>query len=418
MLESRLVRLMPLVVIALFCVPLARASKAARVPERVGEAFAFTTWGGRIVLPAHFDQVTPYRNERAAVMRNGKWGFIDLDGSWIGQPKYDWVHPQHFDEGPALVSVSGLYGYIDRDGHEVVALGLEQGSPFVGGYACIYEPQAMAFGLIDAEGLPVTGFRFDECDPAVHSDRARVRQDRLWGYVDAEGELALSVRYDRAERFSEGLALVEEGGLRAYINPEGERVIPANGLDAGSFSGGRAWVERERGQVGFIDATGQSVGPARWRAAQDFHEGYAWVQDPSTGRWSAIDRSGQTVLPPRYDDPSPFDQGVARVRVAGRYGLIDPEGQPVVPLRYAAMGELSEGLVSVATEPGGPYGVVDLNGRTVIEQRYEHIGTFRNGLAPATRCRWEKSNPLGGDRQRCELVFVDRDGKERSRRAP
>jgi len=398
-------------------VPLAAvaAGRAARVPERVGELFAMTTWRGRVVVPAHFELLTPLRGGRAAAMRGGRWGFVDARGQWVGQPKYDWVDTHHFDHGPALVSVNGRYGYLSRDGREIVAPVLEQASPFHGGVACVVDPQAMKAGLIDAEGLPITGYRFDACDPVFSSGRARVRIGALWGYVDRAGEIALPARYERAEPFSEGLALVEEAGLRAFIGPQGERVAPAGGEEAGSFSEGRAWIRYGPDQVGFIDARGRRIVAPHWRRAQDFADGVAWVQDPETSRWALIDREGAIVAPPAFEDPGPFVDGLARVAIDGQYGIVDRSGRLVVPARYTAMADPAEGLVSVALEPGGLRGAIDVRGALIVPAIYEQIGPFRDGLAQATRCRWVTEGARAKERHRCDVVYVDRRGRERSR---
>ena len=51
----------------------------------------------------------------AAVEIQGKWGFIDGDGTVVIQPKFR--SARHFSEGLALVqNDSGLWGYISRSG--------------------------------------------------------------------------------------------------------------------------------------------------------------------------------------------------------------------------------------------------------------------------------------------------------------
>lgn len=413
-------RLLPLAVLLLVLPMLASAGKRgpASFPERMGDRFGFVTRSGRLLIHPNFDMVTPFRDGRAAAMRNGRWGFIDTDGRWVGQPRYDWLHPQHFDEGPALVSVNGLYGFVGRDGAQVVPLYLEQATPFDGGYACLFEPHHDKFGIIDAKGQPVSGFTFDECDAGFHDGRARVRQGSRWGYVDKNGALVLPVIYDHAEPFSEGLALVEEAGLRAYIDPSGQRVIPANVASAGRFSQGRAWVRYGPDQVGFIDRTGTRVGPATWRAARDFsEEGVAWVEDPATGRWALMDRDGAVVVPPTYEDPGPFSEGLARVGLGGRYGFVDASGELVIPIRYESVGTFHEGLVTVASKRGGKYGVLDRSGQVVVEERYDQIGPFHGGVARVTTCRLHKKAPLGPEVQVCDVFFVDRTGRERRREA-
>lgn len=385
------------------------------VPELVGDRFGYATWSGRLVINPHFDMVTPFRGGRAAASINGKWGFIDENGRWVGKPRYDWVHPAHFDEGPALVSANGVYGYLDRDGVEVIPLSLEEATPYAAGFACIFEPQAMQFGMIDAEGLPVTGFRFDACDPAFSDGLALVRTADRWGFVGRDGSVAIELRYARAEPFSDGLALVQDNGLRAFIDVEGRRRIPANMDTVRSFADGRARVSFGPDRVGFINQAGRVVVEDRWRDARDFKGGLAWVQDPSTGRWGVVDRAGAVVIAPEYQDPGDFVEGVARVAKDGKYGFVDRKGRVVVPLVYESVGTFSEGFVTVSSERGGKQGVVARDGRVVAEQRYDQIGAFRGGVAQVTECTWEKKGLLSAEAQVCRVFYLDRKGKERRR---
>lgn len=404
-------------VLLLAASPALAGERAPRVlPERVGEQFGYVGRSGRMVIRPTFEMVTPFRDGRATAMVKGRWGIIDDAGRWLTEPRFDWVHPQLFDEGPALVSQNGLYGYVDRTGKEIVPTRLEQATPFVDGHACMFDPQAMLFGIVDADGLPVSGFRFDECDPSFHDGRARVRKGRRWGYVGRGGALVLPMFYDYAEPFSEGLALIEEDGFKAYIDPQGKRVIPANGLAAGRFSQGRAWVRYGPDKVGFIDRRGARVGEARWRNAHDFStEGVAWVQDPKGGLWGLIDRAGQIVVPPTYEDPGPFSEGLARVGRDRRYGFIDAAGTVVIPLVHRTVGTFHEGLVNVSTSEGGKQGVVDRTGQWIARERYDQISPYRNGVARVTECTAQKTTVLGPEQRVCEVFFLDREGKEHRR---
>lgn len=384
------------------------------MPELQGGQFGLSTWSGRTVTEPRFERVTRFRQGRAAAMVEGRWGIIDRDGDWIHPATLDWVHPQLYAAGPVLVSKDGLYGYLDPQGDWVLPAQYEQASPFHEGFACVRDPQAMRSGLVDAEGLPLTGFRFDECDPAFSDGRARVRLGDRWGFVEPSGELVISLRFDRAQPFSEGLAFVHEAGLTSYIDPKGHRRIPATVEAAGPFREGRAWLRYGADQVGFIDRKGAVVSEPRWREAQDMCEGRAWVRDPKTNLWGAIDVSGRLVIPPEFEDPAPFHDGLARVARDGSYGLIDPKGQEVVPIRYAQLGELSEDRISFSTRQGGAVGVLLRDGKVLVPERYAQISSFQNGLALATRCEWEQ-RAVGRQRERCEVLYLDRDGRERRR---
>jgi hypothetical protein len=60
---------------------------------------------------------TKFRKLKLIPYREGdKWGFCDKDMNIIIPIKYDWAYP--FKEGLALVEINGKWGYIDKNGTE------------------------------------------------------------------------------------------------------------------------------------------------------------------------------------------------------------------------------------------------------------------------------------------------------------
>ena len=51
-------------------------------------------------------------------MLNGRWGYIDTDGSWITEPTFSEVEDFRQGVGRVLLVVGDAerYGYVDRDG--------------------------------------------------------------------------------------------------------------------------------------------------------------------------------------------------------------------------------------------------------------------------------------------------------------
>jgi hypothetical protein len=93
------------------------------------------------------------------------------------------------------------------------------------------------------------------------ADRAQLRPQRIqgkYGYVDAAGKVVIAPRFDGADSFSEGLAVV---------------------LDSGRF--------------GYIDSQGTFAIPPVYRHARAFRDGFAPVR--FDGFWLTIDRGGKAV---------------------------------------------------------------------------------------------------------------------------
>jgi len=61
------------------------------------------------------------------------------------------------------------------------------------------------------------------------------RKGNLWGYADANKNIAIKPEYEEANLFYEGFAVVKKGGKYGYVNKEGKVVIPIKYFSAKPF---------------------------------------------------------------------------------------------------------------------------------------------------------------------------------------
>ena len=94
--------------------------------------------------------------------------------------------------------------------------------------------------------------------------------------------------WERASRFSEGLAAVRSGGYWGYIEPGGRWVVGPTLSDAHPFREGAAAVS-VRGRWGFVDRKGKFIIPPAFEAAGAFCEELAAVR--SADKWGYIKAS-------------------------------------------------------------------------------------------------------------------------------
>ena len=79
----------------------------------------------------------------------------------------------------------------------------------------------------------------------------------LWGYMNEDGELAVSAQFEDALDFSEnGLAAVKKNGLWGFIDQKGNVVIPYTYEEALSFGKGELAAVKKDGLWGFVDEDG------------------------------------------------------------------------------------------------------------------------------------------------------------------
>ena len=110
-----------------------------RAMVRLGDRYGIIDTAGRFVLPLEYENRTPfgekyvYRDSLALVERDGRLGYVDLDGR-LAIPYY-FDQAFHFSEGLASVCRDGLWGYIDTHGDLFLPLIFDLASPYRWGRA-------------------------------------------------------------------------------------------------------------------------------------------------------------------------------------------------------------------------------------------------------------------------------------------
>lgn len=248
--------------------------------------------GKWVVRPGTYEELGPVSAGCCAFRKDGRWGFLDGLGNVVVPAKY--LQPgkssphsgPEFSFGLAVVRTeAGEFVYIDRSGTIRVRApkDAEFAGPFMDGLACIRHADGK-YGFITCSGNEVVGAEYS-CAGGFREGLAPVSRNTTagyhenenpsnaflawgndkadrWGYIDVAGKTAIEFRFNRAGRFSEGLARVVEGGpaLRGgkwgYVDQTGRYVIPPKYDWAYDFKAGVAEVWKD-GKILYIDRTGK-----------------------------------------------------------------------------------------------------------------------------------------------------------------
>jgi hypothetical protein len=244
--------------------------------------YGFLDRAGKVAIPLALEQSGWFIEGLAPASRGGRWGFIDPRGEWAIPPRYE-ASGYMMGERTVIV-LDGKAGVIDRRGELVVP--------------CEYERIVMLGqwfkGETEGERVRVharTGELLFETDWEVIEEP----RDGLmiiarsyagpFGYMDERGRVVIEPRFGFAAPFSDGLAIVEDGGVWGIIDRSGKMLVrlgirlrPSAG--AGPFArNGLAWIE-DLGSFGLVTREGKIVHPPEAETILGYGEDLIWIKYP------------------------------------------------------------------------------------------------------------------------------------------
>lgn len=111
------------------------------------------------------------------INKNGLWGFRDRNSKDMAVPAvYDEVFS--FKEDLCCVQKDEKFGFINRQGEEIIPLIYDCATSFSEGVACVFKGDSC--GYIDTNGETVVDFKYDAGTP-VSNGECRVKKNGKWG---------------------------------------------------------------------------------------------------------------------------------------------------------------------------------------------------------------------------------------------
>ncbi|MBI4349015.1 MAG: WG repeat-containing protein [Elusimicrobia bacterium] len=198
-----------------------------------------------------------------------------------------------------------------------------------------------------------------------------------FGFVDADGELAIPLKFYYAEEFSEGLAAVwfppkpfQERGSAVEELAAAGRTVPGGMLSdyrrTGASEPYPKWIGGA--DCGYVDFAGRTVvQPGRFRMCGRFQEGLARVWREDGAFEGYIDRSGALVIGrtgayPGFD----FSDGLA-AQNSGKWYFIGKDGQRAFKYEYDWVTSYHNGVALAAngSPPKMRWLAIDASGKTL-----------------------------------------------------
>ena len=233
--------------------------------------------------------------------------------------------------------------------------------------------QKPTYTFINKDGSFLTKLRFEDADDFCQG-MARVKKDKLIGFIDKAGNQKIPCKFDAAENFSEGLSAARKGfgDQWGYIDKSGKNVIAPRFTMAFPFKEGLARVVVNN-KIGYLDRKGNFLIDPIYINGSDFENGRALVRTGENDETSQtfIDMKGRKLFGKSFSEALPFSEGLAAVKPEGGdlWGFIDEKGNMVIAPRFRFAESFSGGVSACAL--GDKWGIIDRNGKFVIKAKNE-----------------------------------------------
>jgi hypothetical protein len=279
--------------------------------ENDSNQWGYINKNGQIKVPfQHFDcQPCLFSEGFACIQKNGKRGFIDVEGILAIPNRFD--DARNFSNGLAVVQAGNQYGYVDYSGELVSREYFDRAGDFNEGFAAV--AKGNKYGIIDNNCNVFVENKYDDILSFCEGIAFLYQGDKIY-YLNTDKKVIYELEYDkkamdnRLMYFSEGLAPIYRGDKWGYINKSGEEVIaPFATYDAGLFGEGFASFSQDGKMYGFIDSEGSiKIKPIfTGLTVGGFCNGLSCVRD---GFWGYIKKSGEFVWKQKPDSGAKINQ--------------------------------------------------------------------------------------------------------------
>jgi len=146
---------------------------------------------GNIRISAQYSNARDFSDKRAAVVITGNWGFIDEQEKIKAQPYYSEVFP--FKHGAARVKFEGKWTFLDKSGKEINSTWYDEIKPTTRGNYYLYYKKKI--GLADSTGHEIIVPRYEQIGDLGGGFYKVVKEGKA-GVVNSNADFIIPFEYD------------------------------------------------------------------------------------------------------------------------------------------------------------------------------------------------------------------------------
>lgn len=243
-----------------------------------------------------YDNVWDYKDGLVAVLKDGKWGYIDSSGKIIIPLQYE--DPSQFTHGYVDVKQNGKVGLIDKTGKVVVPLQYDYIGNYHNGLFSVRNLQEK-YGFIDSSGNVIIPFEYDGVDISwFNNGLASVKKGNKYGAIDVKNKIVIPFEFEMLHDFSMGVSIAKKNNQIILVDKTGKEIkVPGinNYEDIRIADENKLIVTHSStSKQGIIDFQGKIIIPLQYKSVTEFYKGYT-IAENEKGKF-LIDEKGKTTF--------------------------------------------------------------------------------------------------------------------------
>lgn len=169
-----------------------------------------------------------YEDQVLKVVKNGKYGLINLDGKEILSCEYDNISALRETKNSILVEKDGKVGIVDHKGTQVIPAQYSAIKPLGEdsklGYIVMNAENK--YGVVDVTNKTVLENKYEQVKQTTAEGMYIVKEAGSWKVIKKDGTIVVDEKYDDIISISKDYIVVKKDNKQGVVNVAAEEVLP------------------------------------------------------------------------------------------------------------------------------------------------------------------------------------------------
>ena len=309
--------------------------------EKPAYQWGYINTSGQIVIPADYDDVRQFSENKAAINKAGLWGYIESSGKMIikpqfrsaynfhenrarikpfNQPEYyitpdgkiisstAWIASDDFSDGRAKVKVGSLYGFIDTSGTLIIRAAFSRAWNFRDGMAVVeFKGQQ---GVMDRNGKFLIQPEYDHLTIDATSKLILTIKENNSFLLDLNGNEIVQMKGALLKETDGHLVSFQKDDKMFLYSIHEKKNVPGTGYDQLIYPGDQRWSAKYDGVYHLLDDEGKVMNDSIYSQINKFVNGVAVYHHDKF--WGYLDSTGKELTKPIFGLAWDYADGFAR----------------------------------------------------------------------------------------------------------